>query len=138
ILMLTPRQLVASGVRDDYFAYHLMSAEDWPRVMRTLELSNTQASSLAFANASAFFGLRAGVRNWITEQVFPDLGKLTSLMTRQTALPLRDESVYPVAVERLAALREETGVPATKIVLMIPPTAGKEAGHLASTVQRGG
>jgi len=122
VLVMTPRQFVGSTVRGPYFAYHLMRTADLPLVVKELKLSNTEASNLAFANASAFFGLSAEVRKWIAGVIFPDLPGLMNLATRPRYQPLIEELVYSTSLVRFQELLELTNQYHSRFILIVPPT----------------
>jgi len=141
VLVLNPRQLVNTSVRGEYFAYHLMRGADVVAVARTLRLSNTEASNLAFANHSALFGVGSELRKVLAGRLIPGLPRLTALMTRSDLPPLRRSAVIAECVTRLRALRAEAGQHGARVVVVVPPTpdgigeagypAVQEAGALA-------
>jgi hypothetical protein len=139
VVTLTPRQLVASTIRGDYFAYWLMNLSECVAVARDVRLTNTQTSSLAFANVSAFFGLRQEIRKVLAEKLFPDLPALMQVLTRRTSKPLDEAFLYSMAKDRLRILRELAHEYDTEVLLAIPPTIGNSrqsqivmrAGHVA-------
>jgi hypothetical protein len=124
VVTLTPRQLVASTIRGDYFAYWLMNLSDCAAVARDARLTNTQASSLAFANVSAFFGLRQEIRKVLAEKIFPDLPALMQILTRRVGRPMDEDILYSTAQDRFGALRAMAREYDAEVLLVIPPTLG--------------
>jgi hypothetical protein len=135
VLVLSPQQLVASGVRGDYFAYHLLQVGDVLRVARDADLSNTQASNLAFASRSAFLGLRTQVRRVVAGEIFPGLPQLTAIMLPK-APELKADAVRAPATARLAALGQLASAWGSTVILVIPPAGDKAA--ISSAVQQAG
>jgi hypothetical protein len=138
VLVLTPRQLVRSKIRGNYFGYHLMRMADLFSVASDLGLSNTETSSLAFANLSAFFGLGAEVRKWLAGQVFQDLPELTKLMIGERTGPLVEGPIESICLQRLRALRQLTAQHGAGFVLVIPPTSGNTSEVECAAARRTG
>ncbi len=136
VLVLNSRQLVSLRIRGDYSAYQLIQAGDILRASRDLELSNTQASSLAFANISAFFGLRSEIRKLVAGIIFPDLPALMTKMTRQQLTPMDDEIVFATTAKRLETLRGLAAEWKSRVIVLIPPAAATNRADTA--VQRAG
>jgi hypothetical protein len=127
ILMLTPRQIVVSEKVDNYFGYRMMMLGDLLSVASDLDLSNTETSSLAFANLSGYFGLGAIARKWVAGRVFPGLPRLTQMMTHGAPVPLTEEQIYSGCVPKLRALANLTAAHRCRFILMVPPTRGGES-----------
>jgi hypothetical protein len=139
ILMLNPRQLVSWKVRGDYSAYRLVQAAELPAAARDLDLSNTQATNLALAHFSTFFGLRSQIRNWVIGHIFPDFERLTyQIITHTTPPPLDEATVYAKSVERLRLLHELAAAHGSELVLVVPPSGPHEDPAWAAAVQRAG
>ena len=137
VLVLSPKQFAACNVREDYFAHHLMELRDIFAIARDLQLSNTEASSLAFANLSQYYDLRAKIRQKQIKKIFTDLGPLMAMITREPppSLTLIPEQT---AVERLRALRELAALWNAKFILVIPPSDGGKGDPNASVIQAAG
>jgi hypothetical protein len=123
VLVLSPYQLSAMDVREDYFAHHLMKLHDLFSIARDLKLTNTEMSSFALANISQFYDLRGRIRNKQLSKIFPNMGALTSLITRR-ANPwdkILPESLF---IERLRALRDLAAKSNARFALVIPPFDG--------------
>jgi hypothetical protein len=124
VIMLTPKQLIASSIRGDYFAYWMMNLSDCLAVAHDVRLTNTQTSNLAFAHVSAFFGLRQEIRKVLAEKIFPDLPALMQVLTRRGSAPLDEDLLYSMAQDRLRALRDLASEHGTEVLLVMPPTMG--------------
>lgn len=126
VVFLTPRQLIGSTVRGDYFAYRLMLASDIAGVARDAGLGRTDASDMLFANFSAFYGLRAEIRNVLLGRLLPDLPALMALSTANRVGPLTDQEIYGGATVRLRSFRELADARNLRIVLALPPQVEPE------------
>jgi hypothetical protein len=123
VLVLSCRQLMQSTINDDTFAYRMMRIQDLPSVARDVRLTNTQASNLAFANFSAFWGMRAEVRKWVTSNIFPDFDRVVAmLLPRRSHEPIEGMETSSIAMARLKMLKQLGDRYGTTIVLVIPPT----------------
>ena len=138
VVVMTPRQFIITGVRGEYFAYHLMNFGDVLSVGRDVGASNTLISDLAFSNLSAFGGIRAEVRKLAAAALVPDLPRLTGLMTRHTARPMDADVVRLESERRLMALKELAGQYHARVILAIPPEGAKAGDTMASVVQEAG
>jgi hypothetical protein len=138
ILVLTPGQLGRSKIRGNYFGYHLMRMADLFSVANDLGLSNTETSSLAFANMSAYFGLGAEIRKWLAGNVLQDLPQLTALMIQERTGPLVEEPIESISLERLRALRQLTTQHGAAFILVIPPTSGNMSETRCAATRRTG
>jgi len=138
VLVMTPRQLLSTRIRGDYFAYHLMNLSDVLSVASDVRASNTQISDLAFSNLSAFGGIRAEIRKLVAGALLPDLPRLTSLMTAQTPSPLEASSVRFESERRLKALKDLAGQYHARVILVIPPEGARVTKSMAAVVQQAG
>src|SRR5262249_28115907 len=127
-----------SRIRGNYFGYHLMRMADLFSVANDLGLSNTETSSLAFANVSAFFGLGAEVRKWLAGKVIPDLPRLTDLMIGGRTGPLVEEPIESICLQRLRALRQLTTQHGAGFVLVLPPSSGNTSEAEYAAARRAG
>lgn len=121
VLVLSPDQFVANSIRGDYFAYRLMRSRDLPAVASDARLSNTEASSLVFANLSAFYGVRTEMRKWLAGKVFPDFAQLTAWIRKYTPSRPTREHVYSVTAERMRAIEALGARDDVRIVYLVPP-----------------
>jgi hypothetical protein len=125
-IFLTPRQLIGTGVRGDSFGYRLMLASDIGRVARDAGLDRTAASSMLFANFSAFYGLRAELRKVLLGRLFPELPALMIRITNSRGGPLTNQEIYRGAGERLRAYQELAAAQHSRIILVLPPQVEPE------------
>lgn len=138
VLVLTARQLSLSAIRGSYFGYHLMKMSDLLSVANDVGLSNTETSGLAFANASAFFGLGGEARKWLAGKVIPDLPRLTNLLIGERAGRAAEKPVESLCLQRLRDLRELAAQHGAGFVLVIPPTPGDTSEAECATALRAG
>lgn len=125
VLMLSPEQLMADSVRGDFFASRMMRARDLPEVTGILHLHPTNASGMAFANISKFYGMRAEIRQVILGKLMPELPKLTGMLVPRPGPKLTSEQVRAgtrVRLRRLAELCRSHGV---SFALALAPLGGK-------------
>lgn len=138
VLVLTPGQLGRSKIRGNYFGYHLMRMADLFSIANDLGLSNTETSSLAFANMSAYFGLGAEVRKWFAGSVTPDLPQLTNLMIGERTSPSVEGPVESICLQRLRALGQLTTQHGAGFVLVIPPGSGNRSQVESAAARKAG
>ena len=138
VLMLSPRQLVASRIRESYSPYHMFLAGDLFRVARELNFSNTATSNLYFAHYSAYFGYGDEVRKGILRRILPGLPLLMANMTHVEPPPLVPANVLATATERLLALRDLAAAWNVRLVLVVPPSGEAKGDEAYLAVQRAG
>jgi hypothetical protein len=106
VLCLTPRQLASKATNGEHFAHFMMRTSDLMLVRALGELDNTTTSSYFFANLSDWLGSRAGIRNWVLEEVFPGFEGLANQLAPR-APPTRDDSaLMDGALARLKQLSD--------------------------------
>ena len=138
VLVMTPRQLLSSSVRGEYFAHRLLDLGDLFSLAADVGASNTRISDLAFSNLSAFGGIRAEVRKLVVAALLPDLPRLTSLMTARKGSPLDADYVRIESQRRLKTLHDLAGQYHARFVLVIPPDGSPTGEDMASVVQAAG
>jgi hypothetical protein len=137
VLVLSPYQLSAMDVREDYFAHHLMKLRDLFHIAKALKLSNTETSSFAMANISQFYDLRGKIRNKQLARIFPDMEAFTSLITQRED-PWNKLLPEPLFVERLQALRDLAAKSDARFMLVIPPFDGGRKDPNVAVVESAG
>jgi hypothetical protein len=135
VIVLHPEGFVSSEVRKEYFAYRLMDGRDLLDVQREAGLTNTVTSNYAFANVSAFFGLRAEVHKVVLSTVFSDLESLTALMTQRRGVKASLSGRESVVRSRLKALDDFASASGVRVAVAIPPTGTTNA-ELAAELQQ--
>jgi hypothetical protein len=125
-VFLTPRQLIAPGVRGDYFAYRLMLTSDVLKVARDTGMHRTNASNMFFASVSAFYGLRAEIRKVLLGRLLPGLPALMRLLTSNRVAPLADAQIYRGALANLRAYSKLAASQNSRIILVLPPQVEPE------------
>ena len=128
VLMLSTRQWVRTEMRGDYSAYYLLSTRDLADAARDLNLSATQASSLAFANFSKFWAARAEMRNFVIGHLMPDLGRLMGFSSVADLTPVEDDAVALSVSERLARLNALVSSRGARLVIVLPAIANIQDG----------
>jgi hypothetical protein len=121
VVFLTPRFMINRAVRGDHFAYRLMRLSDIFSVTHNVALHRTAAANMAFANVSAFYGLRADYRKVLLGHLLPEMPSLAKLAAKATHRPLRDDEIYQGAVYRLRDYRELADRIHTRIYVVMPP-----------------
>jgi hypothetical protein len=138
VVVLSPRQLVASRIRSSYSVHHMFQTGDILRVARRLDLSNTETSNLYFAHYSAYFGYGDEVRKGILRRILPGLPLLMATMTHANPSPLVPDEVFKTATERLIALRKLATAWNIRFVLVVPPSGETKGDEAYQAVQRAG
>jgi hypothetical protein len=118
-VMLSPTQAIATSVRGEFFARHLMQTSDIISVTRELSLHRTNASSMLFARMSEFYGVRAEIRNWLLLKIMPGFQSVASLLTRHPRRPVDDRDVRNAA-GRLQEMRELAEHYHVKLIWVLP------------------
>jgi hypothetical protein len=122
VLMLTTRQIILPGVRDEFFAHFLMDQRDLWDVIERTQLHPTIASGFALGRLSQFYGTREDVRKVLLGRLIPNMVSLAALIAPKGQVPLDPLVVEAGVREKLTMLRrlgEQWNVP---ILIAIPPT----------------
>jgi hypothetical protein len=130
VLMLTTRQWLRTETRGDYSAYYLLSTRDLPAAARDLNLNATQATSLAFANVSEFWGARAEMRNFIIGHLMPDLGRLMTFSSVADSTPILDDAVARDVSDRIARLNALVSSYGGRLITVLPVLAEAQDGSV--------
>lgn len=104
VLMIGPHDLIAPGIRGDYFAYRLMCTKDIFDVADKLKLHPTVAANMLAANLSAFYGLRSEIRKVFLGRLMPDLPVLTHKLTTTKGPVITSTELANIGSERLKKL----------------------------------
>lgn len=137
VLMLAPRQLLNRSVRGAFFAYHLMRLRDLPAIAHETQLTNTQASGLAFGYGSAIYGLGPEVRKVLLGRILPDLPQLMAMLVHRGPPAQERGDPMTLATQRLRALREEVAARGARLVLVVPALLGEDGLPAADLVRAG-
>jgi hypothetical protein len=130
LLALEPRNILESGVRNDFFAHYLMRLRDLPRVREALHLDLTTTSDLLFCNISTFYALRRELRKNLLVRILPELPSLTSLIVRTRHPPADLHELATTGRSRLSELNETilAIAPGTAVaVIVMPPVSADQA-----------
>ncbi len=138
VLMLSPRQLVVSRIRESYSPYRMFRTRDILPAARELSLSNTETSSLYFAHYSAYFGYGDEVRKGILRRILPGLPLLMATMVFSNPAPLDPDKVFETANIRLVALRDLATAYNVRFVLLVPPSGESKGDEAYQAVARAG
>ena len=101
-LMLTPRQLLAGGVRGEYTSYYLFSAADTLRVGVRAHYHPTQISSMLVGHYSAYYGKRIEIRKVAFQKVVPDAVALVSMLMPEA---VAKDVITPAQIDELGGAR---------------------------------
>ena len=118
-VMLSPAQTVATSVRGEFFARHMMRLNDSLAVAHDLSLHPTNTSGMIVGRLSEFYGARVEIRNGLLLEMLPDFQGVASLLTRHPMRPLRDEDMRP-APERIKAMRDLAAQYHARLVWVLP------------------
>lgn len=119
-IMLSPTQTIATRVRGEFFAQHLMQLGDTPEVARDLELHPTNAAGMVAGRLSHFYGVRAEIRNWLLLTIMPSFEKVASMMTHHASPQIDDNAIRGQAAERLRQMNELAAQYHAKLVWILP------------------
>ena len=107
VLPLSARQIIADGVRGEYFAYRMMNAGDFLDAARDAKLSATGAFSLLLGRWSAFYGTRSETRKFILSKTVPGVTGLVSYLSPGAdPNPLDHERTVRAAAQRFKRIDE--------------------------------
>jgi hypothetical protein len=121
VVCLSTRQMMSRATDGEYFAHFLMQQDDIFWVKRESQLDNTMTSAYFFANRSAWLGSRAQIRNWLLQEIMPDLERLISYFPGKT--PPMPEPGHLVAgvLPHLRALDQLCKANGARLVIVVPP-----------------
>lgn len=129
VLPLSARQMIADGVRGDYFAYRMMNASDFLDVARDAKLSATSAFSLLLGRWSAFYGTRSETRKFILSKTIPGvMGLVSYLSPGPDPNPLDHERTVRVAAQRLKRIDELVRDNGGRFVFIVPASLDPNEG----------
>ncbi len=122
VVCLSTRQMMSRATDGEYFAYHLMQGRDLLAVRRESLLDNTMTSAYFFANRSDWLGSRAQIRNWLLQEIMPNLEHLIWFFPGKTPpMPPKDQ-VAAGTLPHLAALHQLCEANGVHLVALVPPT----------------
>jgi len=122
VLCLSPRQLIAGGTAGEYFAHYMMRGRDVLLVKKEAGLSMTMTSDFFFAHLSSWLGSRSEIRNWLLEELMPNIENLT-LYLPEKAVPMPpSDIVIREGLPRLQAMQQLCTNHGTQFVFLIPPS----------------
>lgn len=119
-ILLSPAQTVATQVRGEFFAQHLMQLEDTPAVARDLQLHPTNAAGMVAGRLSHFYGVRAEIRNWLLLTIMPNFQQVASMMTNHARRPVIDDEVRKTAAARLRQMSDLAAEHHARLVWILP------------------
>ena len=126
VVCLSTRQLLSRGTDGEYFAYYLMTSRDLLAVKRESQLDNTNSSAYFLANRSAWLGSRAQIRNWLLQEIMPNLEHLIGFFPAKTPpMPPKDQVVAGV-LPHLRALNQLCISNGARLVVLVPPTLRRD------------
>jgi hypothetical protein len=75
-ICLRPHDFLTDHVRDEYFGRYLMDSADLWQARTAAALDNNQTMELVFASVSSWMGSRGEIRNWLLNEIEPDMDEL--------------------------------------------------------------
>jgi lysophospholipase L1-like esterase len=121
VLMLGPRQWILPDIRGEFSAHYLLNGSDVLRLARETRMRPTETTNLLAANASAFWAVRAEMRNFLLSFLVPDMSRLVGRFTAGGSTPLSPEEVAIAARQRIARLHALTDAYGIRLALLLPP-----------------
>jgi len=122
IVCLSTRQMMSRATDGEYFAYYLMQGSDLLAVKRESQLDNTMMSAYFFANRSEWLGSRAQIRNWLLQEIMPNLEHLIGYFPGKTRPMPPKEQVVAGVLPHLRALDQLCRANGAGLVVLVPPT----------------
>jgi hypothetical protein len=122
VVCLSTRQMMSRATDGEYFAYYLMQGRDLLAVKRESQLDNTNTSAYFFANRSDWLGSRAQIRNWLLQEIMPNLEHLIGFFPGKTPPMPSKEQVVAGVLPHLLALNQLCNSNGTHLVVVVPPT----------------
>jgi hypothetical protein len=122
VVCLSTRQMMSRATDGEYFAYYLMQGGDLLAVKKESHLDNTMASAYFFANRSDWLGSRAQIRNWLLQEIMPNLERLIGFFPGKTPPMPAKEQVVAGAVPHLLSLDQLCKSNGARLIVLVPPT----------------
>ena len=122
VICLSTRQMMSRATDGEYFAYYLMQSRDLLAVKRESQLDNTNTSAYLFANRSDWLGSRAQIRNWLLQEIMPNLEHLIGFFPGKTPPMPAKELVIEAVLPHLRALNQICNSSGARLVVLVPPT----------------
>jgi hypothetical protein len=126
VVCLSTRQMMSRATDGEYFAYYLMQGHDLLAVKRESQLDNTLTSAYFFANRSDWLGSRAQIRNWLLQEIMPNLEHLIGFFPAKTPPMPPKEQVVVGALPHLRTLDQLCKSNVARLVVLIPPALSRE------------
>jgi hypothetical protein len=106
-LTMAPQEVVTNDYLGEFGAYYVYRTEDLPDLVRTLSIPPTQASGLAVASFSEFYGFRNDIRKVLIGRLLPGFGDLRLLLIgKKPPLNIPSNEVVSRARQRLVRIKE--------------------------------
>jgi len=121
VVCLSMRQLISHATDGEYFAHYLMQEHDLLAVKRESQIDNTMTSNYFFANQSRWLGNRAHIRNWLLQEIMPNLDQLIGFFPGN-APTLPPDVVFTHGLPHLRKMDELCRANRARFLLVVPPT----------------
>ena len=108
LVIMSPRQFVATPFRGTYSAYHLMTPADAVEAGVRSRQHPTETSGFVLGTLSAFYGLRTEIRQFFLQRLIPGMQQVADLIANQTFAKHRAQASEPsdaAMAERLAEFK---------------------------------
>jgi len=126
VVCLSTRQMMTRATDGEYFAYYLMQGPDLLAVKKESQLDNTMTSAYFFANRSDWLGSRAQIRNWLLQELMPNLEQLIGFFPGKTPPMPPEEQVVAAALPHLQALDQLCKSHGARLIVLVPPTLNRD------------
>lgn len=140
VVCLSTRQMMSRATDGEYFAYYLMQNRDLLAVRHESQLDNTNTSAYFFANRSAWLGSRAQIRNWLLQEIMPNLEHLIGFFPAKTPPMPPKEQVVAGVLPHLLDLNQLCYSNGVRLIVLVPPTLNHEdaSAEVQDSAARGG
>jgi hypothetical protein len=126
VVCLSTRQMMSRATDGEYFAYYLMQERDLLAVKKESHLDNTMASGYFFANRSEWLGSRAQIRNWLLQEIMPNMEHLIGFFPGKTPPMPPKEQVVAGVLPHLLALDQLCKANGARLIAVVPPALSRE------------
>jgi len=121
VVCLSTRQLISRTTNGEYFAHYLMRPQDLFAVKNEAQLDNTVTSNYFFAHWSRWLGTRAQIRNWLLQELMPNLTQLIGYFPGRIPPMPPSSEVVQRALPHLLALSDLCRHYNSTLLVLVPP-----------------
>jgi hypothetical protein len=119
---LSTRHLISHATDGEYFSHYLMQERDLLAVKRESQIDNTMTSNYFFAHQSRWLGSRVQIRNWLLQEIMPNLDQLIGFFPGNPPPMPPPDVVVTLGLPHLRKMDELCRANHARILLVVPPT----------------